>query len=80
MELLSVQGRGALFTICIFFIAVIIVHITKLALLGWRAYKRREPKKQEEKPEPQEPVYYLVEKKKKTSPQYKKPKKFKFQK
>lgn len=80
MELLSVQSRGALFTVCIFLIAVILVHITKLALIGWRAYKKREPKKQEAKPEEPEPVYYLVEKKKKTSPQYKKPKKFKFQK
>ena len=84
MELLSVQGRGALFTICIFLIAVIIVHITKLALLGWRAYKKREPKKQEEKPpkpaKPAEPVYYIVEKKKKVAPQYEKPKKIKFQK
>ena len=80
MELLSVQSRGALFTICIFLIAVVIVHVAKLAILGWCAYKKREPKKQAEKPEPQEPVYYLVEKKKKTSPQYKKPKKFNFQK
>ncbi len=48
MELLSVQSRGALFTICIFLIAVVIVHVAKLAILGWCAYKKREPKKQAE--------------------------------
>lgn len=80
MLFLSVQGRGALFTLCIFLISVIVVHVAKLAFIGWRAFKMREPKKQEEKTEAPEPVYYLVEKKKKTSPQYKKPKKFKFQK
>lgn len=79
MEFLSVQGRGALFTVCIFLICVIVVHIAKLAFIGWRAYKKKEPKEKEEKDAP-EPVYYIVEKKKKTSPQYKKPRKFKFQK
>ena len=79
MLLLSVQGRGAIFTVCIFFFCVIIVHIAKLTLIGWRAFKKREPKPKETS-EPPEPVYYIVEKKKKTAPQYKKPKKFKFQK
>ena len=79
MNLLSVQGRGAIFTLCIFFFCVIIVHIAKLARIGWRAFKKREPKKQKE-PEPPEPFYYIVENKKNTAPQYKKPRKFKFQK
>lgn len=82
MLFLSVQGRGALFTLCIFLICVIVVHIAKLALIGWNSFQKKTPKK-EEKPEKQEsaePVYYIVEKKKKTSPQYKKPRKFKFQK
>ncbi len=81
MIFLSVQSRGALFTLCIFLICVVIVHISKLALIGWNSYRKKEPKKQKsEKQETPEPVYYIVEKKKKTAPQYKKPKKFKFQK
>lgn len=80
MLFLSVQSRGALFTLCIFLICVAVVHIAKLTLIGWNAYRKKEPKKQEEKDETPEPVYYLVEKKKKTTSQYKKPKKFKFQK
>ena len=79
MILLSVQGQGAIYTICILFFCVIIVHIAKLTIIGWRAFKKREPKKQA-KTEPPEPVYYIVEKKKKTAPQYKKPQKIKFQK
>ena len=78
MILLSVQGRGAIYTICIFLFCVIIVHIAKLAFIGWRAFKK--PPKKPEKSKAPEPVYYLVEKKKKTAPQYKKPQKFKFQK
>ena len=78
MILLSIQGRGAVYTICIFFICVIIVHIAKLAVIGWRAF--RKPPKKQEKVEAPEPVYYLVEKKRKAAPQYKKPQKFKFQK
>lgn len=82
MIFLSVQGRGAILTLCIFLICVALVHVSKLALIGWRSYRKKEPKKTEktEKTEPAEPVYYIVEKKKKTSPQYKKPRKFKFQK
>ena len=79
MLLLSVQGQGALFSVCILFFCVIIIHIIKLALLGWNAYKNRNVKK-EKAPPPPEPVYYIVEKKKKSAPEYKKPKKIKFQK
>ena len=78
MNLLSVQGQGAVYTVCIFFICVIIVHIAKLAIIGWRAFKK--PPKKPAQDEAPEPVYYLVEKKKRTAPKYEKPKKFKFQK
>lgn len=82
MELLSLQGRGAFLTFCIFLICVIVVHVAKLALIGWKAYRKKEgkPHDNDEKDESADPVYYIVEKKKKTSPQYKKPRKFKFQK
>lgn len=77
MTLLSIQGQGAIYTLCILFFCIIIVHIVKLTIIGWRAFKKREPKKQEPPPEP---VYYIVEKKKKTAPEYKKPRKINFQK
>ena len=80
MELLSIQGQGAFYTFCIFLICVIAVHIAKLAYIGWHARKKKEPVKEKKPEKESEPVYYLVEKKKKVSSQYKKPKKFKFQK
>ena len=83
MELLSVQGQGAFFTFCIFLICVIVVHIAKLAVIGWKTHKKKEHKPKEtpvRPPKPAEPVYYIVEKKKKVAPQYEKPKKIKFQK
>ena len=76
MNLLSVQGLGALYTFCILLICIVCIHIFKLARLGLKAQKKKEQKKEEP---PQEPVYYLVEKKK-SATQYKKPKKIKFQK
>ena len=78
--LLSIQGQGAFYTFCIFLICVIAVHIAKLAYIGWHARKKKEPVKEKKTETESEPVYYLVEKKKKSAPQYKKPKKFKFQK
>ena len=59
--LLSVQGLGAVCTVILLFI----VHIFKLARIGYRARKNlppTPPKPEEPKPEP---VYYIVEKKKK---------------
>ena len=78
MILLSVQGRGAVYTLCILFFCIIIVHVVKLAYIGFKSFKRRE--KKQEAQEPPEPVYYIVEKKKKSAPKYEKPKRFKFQK
>ena len=78
MILLSVQGQGAIYSLCILFFCIVIVHIVKLTIIGWRAFRKREPKKQQEPPP--EPVYYIVEKKKNTAPQYKKPRKINFQK
>ncbi len=77
MNLLSVQGLGALYTFFILIGCIVCVHVFKLAKIGHDAQKKKEKKKDEEPPEP---VYYIVEKKKNTAPQYKKPKKIKFQK
>ena len=79
MNILSVQGRGAVYTICILFFCIVIVHIFKLSAIGWKALRGRKEKKQESE-EPPEPVYYIVEKKKRSAPKYEKPKRIRFQK
>ncbi len=63
--LLSIQGLGAVCTVILLFICFTLVHIFKLARIGYRARKNlppTPPKPEEPKPEP---VYYIVEKKKK---------------
>ncbi len=66
MDLLSVQGYGALYTAVIFLAVLIGVHIVKLALIGYRTRGKKLPPEQPKPKEPApEPVYYIVEKKKK---------------
>ena len=80
MILLSVQGRGAIYAVLLFLICVIIVHGVKLAKIGYRTLGKKlppEPSPKQEKPP--EPVYYIVEKKKKRSKnEYSEPKRIKF--
>ncbi len=55
MNLLSVQGQGAVFTVLLFLLCVIAVHGAKLAKIGYRTLKKKlppdPPKKPETKPE-----------------------------
>ena len=87
-SLLASAARGGLFLCFLFFLCFALVHIARLAFFGW---KYNAPKKQqtEEKPPTQkppapsspEPVYYIVEKKRKirrTKSEYSEPKEFKF--
>ena len=66
MNLLSVQGQGALYTVLLFLIVVIVVHGIKLVRIGYRSLGKKlppaPPPKEKEEPEP---VYFLVERKKK---------------
>ena len=80
MNLLSVQGRGAVYTVCLLLICIIIVHAFRLAKLGYRTLgKKLPPEKPKPKPPQPEPVYYLVEKKKKRPKQeYSSPKRIQF--
>lgn len=82
MNLLSVQGWGALYTVLLFLLCVIIVHGIKLAKIGYRSLVKKLPPEPPPKPEKEpEPVYYLVEKRKKRSKaEYAEPKKFVFKK
>ena len=68
MNILSIQAWGAVYTVILFAICFFIVHLLRLALYGYRTV-RKKPSGKEEKPEKpekaSEPVYYIVERKKK---------------
>ncbi len=65
MNLLTVQAQGVVWTALLFALCAIIVHGVKLSIIGYRAIsKKPEPPQPEKKPEP---IYYIVEKKKKHS-------------
>ncbi len=80
MSLLSIQSHGFLWCLLIAVICTIIVHSVKLVMTGYRLSKKlppEPPQKPEKKPEP---VYFLVERKKKRAKtEYDEPKKISFQ-
>lgn len=82
MNVLSVQGLGALYVILLLLICILIVFGVKLALIGYRTLKKKLPPEPPKKPDPKpEPVYYIVEKKQKrtkSKTQYATPKEIKF--
>ena len=80
MLILSVQGRGAVWTAAIFLICVIIVHGAKLARIGYRTlFKKLPPEPPKPAEKTPEPVYYIVEKKKKRAKaEYSEPKRIHF--
>ena len=80
MNLLSVQGTGAALTIALFLFSLFIVHAIKLAKIGWRTLFKKLPPQEPKKPEPKpEPVYFIVErKKKKAKTDYSEPKRIQF--
>lgn len=80
MNLLSVQGEGALYAALFFLLCVFIVHGVKLAKIGYRTLGKKLPLDPPPKPEKKpEPVYYIVEKKqKRTKAEYSEPKRIKF--
>ncbi|MBQ8684835.1 MAG: hypothetical protein IJ514_01530 [Clostridia bacterium] len=71
-----------LFILCFFF-----VHIARLVKFGWSYQKTAAPpKEKEEKPKekapaeqkPQEPIYYIVERKRRTQSSFSEPKQIRF--
>ena len=77
---ISLQGLGALYILLLFALCFVIVHGIKLAILGWRTFGKKLPA---EKPKPAEkktePVYFIVEKKKKRAKaEYSEPKRIQF--
>lgn len=88
MNILSVSpALGCVWLVCLFILCFLLVHTAKLVRLGW---KHRKPPKAEEKPtsptetktpaesKPQEPVYYIVEKKRRYKTTFSNPKQIRF--
>ena len=80
--LLSLPLQGMLWTLLLFLLCFLGVCATELIQLGWQYKRFNEPvEKEEQTPAktPQEPVYYIVEKKKrKPKHDYEEPKPFRF--
>lgn len=81
MSLLSIQSQGAVWCVFLMLVCIIVVHGIKLAMIGYRTIGKKlppEPPKMSEKAP--EPVYYIVERKKKRAKQeFSDPKRIRFQ-
>lgn len=89
MNALLISPFFGIFGLCFLFIlSFFVVHIIKLARIGYRAQTpapKAETKREEEKKEApskqtsKEPVYYIVEKKRRAKTSYSPPKEIRFQ-
>ncbi len=71
---------GLIYLILLFILCFAFVHFCKLAIVGFKSLKQKTPPPKEEKPAPkQEPVYYIVEKKR-SKRSYGEPKEISFKK
>lgn len=72
---------GLLYIMIVFAACLAVVHIARLAWLGFKSSRKKpepkEPPKEEQKPQPQ-PVYYIVEKKRARKANYSAPREIKF--
>ena len=74
---------GLLYLFLTFVVCFILVHIIKLAYIGFLSLRKKPepPPEPKEKPKPKpEPVYYIVEKKKVKKSTYSEPKEIQFKK
>lgn len=80
MNLLSVQAQGFAWIVLLFITCVIVVHGIKLAVIGFRSLHKKLPPEPPKQPEKKpEPVYFIVERKKKrTKSEYSAPREVKF--
>lgn len=81
MSLLSVQSQGFLWFLFLGLICLIVVHGIKLAVIGYRTFGKKLPPTPPKQPEKTpEPVYFLVERKKKRAgKEYSQPRQINFQ-
>lgn len=80
MNILSVQGQGFLYVAALFLACVAAVCLIELALLGYRTLgKKLPPEKPKRQRREKEPVYFIVERKKKRpKPEYSEPRRIRF--
>jgi hypothetical protein len=91
-NILTSALSGGIWVILLFAFCFALIHIVKLAMIGYGAYKRAQKKDDEETPSPTaernspppapSPIYYLVEKKRvkrKPEQQFEEPKKINFE-
>ena len=74
---------GLLYLFLTFVVCFILVHIIKLAYIGFKSLRKKPepPPAPKEKPQPKpEPVYYIVEKKRARKSTYSEPKEIQFKK
>ena len=86
--LITRAGAGVIWALVLFLICFFAVHISRLASLGRQAQKRMQqdapppkPNQEPEKKAPQpsgEPIYYIVEKKRRAKTSFSQPKEIKF--
>ena len=82
-NILSIFSIGTFSLIVLFSLCFLLIHTVKLIKIGWLAQKKEKPpEKKEEKapaqPNTQEPVYYIVERKRRTKSSYGEPKRINF--
>ena len=87
-NLLSVYSAGVIALFILFMICFVLVHIAQLVNVGWNAQRKPQHKNIEadepkEKPPAkpptnQEPVYYIVERKRRAKSSYSEPKQIRF--
>ncbi len=76
---LLIPWLGGLYAAILLFACFVLVHILKLARIGYRARRNLPAEKPKETPPAPEPVYYIVEKKKKRAKAaYSEPKRISF--
>ncbi len=81
MQLLSIQAFGILYTVILFLLCLFIVHAVRLAVIGYKSVKNKPAEKKPAAAQEQqgEPVYYIVERKKKRpKSEYSDPKRIQF--
>lgn len=74
---------GFVYIILLFVLCFTAVHVIKLAAVGFKSLKQKPQPKPEPKPaekKPPEPVYYIVEKKRRSKASYSEPREIRFRK
>lgn len=69
---------GFVYLVLIFVLCFTVVHVIKLAIIGFRSLKKKRKEPEEKPAKKPEPVYYIVERKRARKSTYSEPKEIKF--